>query len=122
MKENVQKLIKIPDFYEEPTEEAKQVLRNLMRTLNALSYEELDAIGGEIEMTEDMFEHCLLACIHTDNFHLFDEIWNDFPDLNAAIALKAYEILQGSDLLKSEDIKNMFLNTVLLRIEELFGE
>ena len=47
MKENMHvKLIRT----KEPPD--KQALFNLMRTLNALSYEELDAIGGESEMTE----------------------------------------------------------------------
>ena len=122
MKENMRELIKVPDFYNEPTEGGKDALFNLMRTLNALSYEELDAIGGEIEMTVDMFEHCLLACINTDNFRLFEDIWGDFPDLNAVIALKAYEALDGSEMLKFGDIKNKFINTVLQRIKELSEE
>ena len=119
MKENMHELIKILDFFEEPTEEGKGALLNLMRTLNALSYEELDAIGGEIEMTEDMFEHCLLTCIHTDNFRLYEDIWNDFPDLNAVIAWKVYEVLKGREILVFGDIKNKFLNTVLQRVKEL---
>ncbi|MEY8296416.1 MAG: hypothetical protein ACLRJC_10060 [Emergencia timonensis] len=122
MKENMRELIEVPDFYNEPTEGGKDALLNLMRTLNALSYEELDAIGGEIEMTEDMFEHCLLACINTDNFRLFEDIWSDFPDLNAVIALKVYETLDGSEMLKFGDIKNKFINTVLQRIKELSEE
>ena len=122
MKENMRELIKVPDFYDEPTEGGKDALLNLMRTLNALSYEELDAIAGEIEMTEDMFEHCLLTCIHTDNFHLFEDIWSDFPDLNAVIALKVYEALNGCEMLRFGDIKNKFMNIVLQRIKELSEE
>lgn len=122
MKENMRKLIKASSFYDEPAEGGEDGLLNLMRTLNALSYEELDAIGGEVEMTEDMFEHCLFTCIHTDNFHLFEDIWSDFPNLNAVIALRAYEVLNGSEMLKFGDIKNKFMNTVLQRIKELSEE
>ena len=110
------------NMHEEPPEKDKQALFNLMRTLNALSYEELDAIGGESEMTEDMFKHCIYICIQTDNFSLFEDIWNDFPDFNAAVALKVYEVLNDSEILKAGEIKNKFLNTVLLRIDELCGE
>lgn len=111
--------LKISGFNKKPSEETQSLL-NLMKTLCALSYEELDAIGREKEMTEDMFIHCLRICIQTDNFHLFEDIWNDFPELNVAVAIEAYEVLKGSELLKTGDIKNKYLNTVLLRIEELY--
>ncbi len=122
MKENMRELIKASSFYDEPAKGGKGGLLNLVRTLNALSYEELDAIGGETEMTEDMFEHCLLACINTDNFRLFEDIWGDFPDLNAVIAWKVYEVLKGSKILNFGDIKNKFLNTMLQRVKELCEE
>lgn len=119
MKDNMVGLMAI-DLYKKPKDEENRALQNLIKALSALSYEELEAINGEREMTKGMFEHCLRICIYTDNFILFNDIWNDFPELNKLIAIDFYESVKDNEALK-RGARNKFLTTVLRRIDELYG-
>jgi len=69
-------------------ENAQERWNQFVRTTLAYSREELAALAGEIEMTQELFEKCLETCARTGDVDEYHAISEQFPALRDALQEK----------------------------------
>lgn len=75
------------------TETRKDRARRLFTALS-FSDEEVEALIGSREMTQDLFEKCLDTCVSTHDPQAFFNVWKQFPKLAQANMAKINEELK----------------------------
>lgn len=96
------------EYYNKLTSEEKQRLFNLCRLLHDLTYDELYALTGDIEMNRETFINCLLKCIDTENDVMFADFWRSFPKFSEPLEEILQDVINGKTNVE-DDLERIIL-------------
>lgn len=75
-----------------------------------------------VQMTQEMWESCLWACIQADDMERYNRLWNEHPDLADNMMREFYEVAAKNPVrLTEEEIRSSW-ERFQARMREKYGE
>jgi len=96
--------------------------RQLAEIDNRLAQIEKALNEPNVQMTQEMWESCLWACIQADDMEQYNRLWNELPDLADNMMREFYEVAATNPVHLSEEEIRASWERFKTMMREKYGE